>query len=70
MVPPQGATPQERLPWFRNIPAGQPFTPGRQSLDYSLQMAVGVQHAAQASSSPNAEALRAATPEPQVTRGD
>jgi len=28
--------------WFRNIPSGQPFDAGRQSLDYSLQISVGL----------------------------
>ena len=26
------------MQWFQNIPAGQPFTPGTQSTDYSLQL--------------------------------
>lgn len=39
MVPPNGADP---APWFRNIPSGASFDPGRQSLDYSLQIAVGL----------------------------
>ncbi|MCP2072633.1 UNVERIFIED_ORG: hypothetical protein J2Y77_002069 [Pseudomonas lini] len=26
------------MKWFQNIPAGQPFTPGTQSTDYSLQL--------------------------------
>ena len=29
-------------PWFRNIPSGQSFDPGRQALDYSLQLSVGL----------------------------
>jgi hypothetical protein len=28
--------------WFQNLPSGQPFTPGKQSLDYSMQMAFGL----------------------------
>lgn len=39
MVPPAGVDPS---PWFRNIPSGTSFDPGRQSLDYSLQIAVGL----------------------------
>lgn len=39
MVPGTGAPP---APWFRNIPSGTPFDPGRQSLDYSLQLSVGL----------------------------
>lgn len=29
-------------PWFTNIPSGTPFDAGRQSLDYSLQLSVGL----------------------------
>jgi hypothetical protein len=39
MVPPSGANP---APWFRNIKSGTPFDAGRQSTDYSLQLAVGI----------------------------
>ena len=39
LIPPKGADP---APWFRNIAAGSPFDPGRQSLDYSLQLSVGL----------------------------
>jgi hypothetical protein len=28
--------------WFQNLPSGQPFTAGEQSLDYSMQMAFGL----------------------------
>ena len=28
--------------WFRNLPSGTPFDAGRQSFDYSLQLAVGL----------------------------
>jgi len=41
-VPP--ATEAMALPWFRNIKAGKPFSSGAQSLDYSLQMSVGVRN--------------------------
>ncbi len=34
----------EWMTWFRNIKAGQPFTPGKTSLDYSLQLSVGIQN--------------------------
>ncbi|HEX6374771.1 MAG TPA: hypothetical protein VFZ91_03520 [Allosphingosinicella sp.] len=30
--------------WFRNIPSGQPFQPPANSLDYSLQVAFGIQN--------------------------
>ena len=39
MIPPQGTNPSA---WFRNIPSGQPFDPGRLALDYSLQLSVGI----------------------------
>ncbi|MBU1376110.1 MAG: hypothetical protein KKE02_24215 [Alphaproteobacteria bacterium] len=34
-----GADPKR---WFQNVPSGTPFDPGRQSMDYSLQLAVGL----------------------------
>jgi hypothetical protein len=34
------------MTWFRNIPAGQPFSSGNASLDYSLQLAFGMQNLA------------------------
>jgi len=37
MFPPDDATEEEKMKWFRNIPAGEPFTPGDISGDYSLQ---------------------------------
>lgn len=39
--PPAVGSP-EWMRWFQNIPAGQPFTPGTQSTDYSLQLAGGL----------------------------
>ena len=39
MIPPNGPA---GAPWFRNIPSGTPFDAGRQSMDYSLQLAVGL----------------------------
>jgi hypothetical protein len=42
LVPPSGSSDQQRLPWFRNIKAGQPFSPGQASFDYSLQLAYGI----------------------------
>jgi hypothetical protein len=38
---PEGST--EWMSWFRNIPAGQPFTAGNAALDYSLQITFGLQ---------------------------
>jgi hypothetical protein len=34
----------EWMRWFRNIKSGEAFSPGARSLDYSLQLAVGVQN--------------------------
>ena len=42
MVPPTNATNQQRLPWFVNTPAGQPFKPNQVSHDYSLQLTFGI----------------------------
>lgn len=39
MVPRSGDDP---APWFRNIASGATFDTGRQSLDYSLQLSVGI----------------------------
>jgi|SRR5581483_7244918 len=55
MVPGNGVDP---APWFRNIPAGTPFDTGRQSLDYSLQLSVGIS---------NFQAARALAHAPNLT---
>lgn len=39
--PPAVGSP-EWMRWFQNIPAGQPFSPGTKSTDYSLQLAGGL----------------------------
>jgi hypothetical protein len=39
LIPPPGADVSK---WFTNIPSGTPFTPGKVSLDYSLQLAFGI----------------------------
>jgi hypothetical protein len=39
----QLASTDRRLGWFTNVPAGIPFQPGQVSLDYSLQLAIGLQ---------------------------
>ncbi len=39
MLPPEQA---DVAKWFRNLRSGEPFDPGRQSTDYSLQTAVGI----------------------------
>jgi hypothetical protein len=48
-------------PSFANLPAGTPFTPGANSLDYSLQLAAGIQNfkakQAEAKAAPNSPQL-------------
>lgn len=39
LLPPKGADP---APWFVNLKSGTPFTPGKQSSDYSMQIAFGL----------------------------
>ena len=41
MFPDKDASDEEKMKWFRNIPAGEPFTPGKVSGDYSLQLMIG-----------------------------
>lgn len=41
-VTPANPTQQQIRTYFRNIPAGTPFSPGYTSLDYSLQLQVGI----------------------------
>src|SRR3989442_10815858 len=43
VIPPTSATTTETMRWFRNIKAGTPFDVGQKSLDYSLQLALGIQ---------------------------
>lgn len=54
MVPPGGATVPTKMRWFRNIRAGEAFDAGSPenpvSVDYSLQLAVGIQNQKRASS--------------------
>ena len=47
MVPPNNATPAERLNWFRNLGPDVAFSNGAQSLNYSLQLGVGIQNHAE-----------------------
>jgi hypothetical protein len=39
LIPPPGADVSK---WFTNIPSGTTFTPGKISLDYSMQLAFGL----------------------------
>jgi hypothetical protein len=52
MVPPFSAGDAARLNWFRNIKAGDPFDPGRQSTDYSLQLSVAIRFFNEAQTAP------------------
>jgi hypothetical protein len=64
-------TESERLKWFRNIKSGQPFDTGARSLDYSLQLSLGLQNFTRSggTSSPNRAILDDPTL-PRVGRGD
>lgn len=44
MTPPAGSTDTQRLRWFRNTNAGDSFDAGSVSLDFSLQLGVGIQN--------------------------
>lgn len=43
-LPPATGSDQTKLRWFRNIKAGEPFEVGAKSLDYSLQLSVGIRN--------------------------
>ena len=43
VIPPNGASTTTTMRWFRNIKAGTSFDSGQQSLDYSLQLSLGIQ---------------------------
>jgi hypothetical protein len=42
MIPPRDSTDEGKLRWFRNLAPGVPFDAGGRSLDYSLQVGVGI----------------------------
>ena len=42
MMPPNNATENQRMNWFRNIKSTEAFTAGQTPLDYSLQLSVGI----------------------------
>jgi hypothetical protein len=44
LTPPKDANDDERLFWFRNLAPGAPFKTGQKSMDFSLQMASGIQN--------------------------
>jgi hypothetical protein len=62
MIPPSTAGDQARLRWFRNIKAGEPFDPGRQSTDYSLQISVAIRFFNEAQAAPDASPGARAVP--------
>ncbi|HEY8003742.1 MAG TPA: hypothetical protein VIE16_05905 [Phenylobacterium sp.] len=58
MTPACNAKPPATDPWFRDLPAGQPFAPGHQSTDDSLQVAVGLANFRKAHAPPTKALLR------------
>jgi hypothetical protein len=82
MTPPVTLTDVQKLRWFRNSKPGESFDTGSTSLDFSLQLGVGIQNLQvfQASvrdlagffshklASPNAEATKAIQTQYRFTR--
>lgn len=68
---PTGTTDAQKLKWFKNIPAGQPFQANQASLDYSLQLEFGIRQF-KAANPGGAHALAgpeaATAPQPPVSR--
>ncbi len=68
MIPPGSLSETQKLRWFRNLGAGEPFDAGSQSLDFSLQLGVGIQNLQEFSqfvaSNGGAFAAAAAAPKP------
>ena len=64
MTPPLGSTDEQKMRWFRNIKAGEAFDSGDsrnpRSLDYSLQLASGIQN----------QRLATSQIKPEVANGD
>lgn len=44
LIPPAEANGEQRMRWFRNVRAGEPFDAHSLSLDYSLQLTSGIQN--------------------------
>lgn len=44
MIPPSSSDENGRLHWFRNLKSNEPFEPGNTSMDFSLQLASGIQN--------------------------
>jgi hypothetical protein len=71
LTPPTGSSNQQRLAWFRNIKAGQPFQPGQSSQDYSLQLTFGMRQFKAANPGgpvPMARMKSPAKPQPEINR--
>lgn len=69
LVPPSGSSDQQRLQWFRNLEAGQPFSAGQASFDYSLQLAYGIRQFKAQNPSPGiVSAAGSNRPIPEVNR--
>lgn len=47
MVPPANLSDAQRMQWFRNLAVAEAFSSGSKSLDYSLQLGVGLQNHAE-----------------------
>jgi hypothetical protein len=72
LTPPSGSTDAQRLKWFTNVPAGQPFQAGQASQDYSLQLTFGIRAFKQANPVAGPHAMNAAAkvagPQREVSR--
>ncbi|MBY0492520.1 MAG: hypothetical protein K2R93_21975 [Gemmatimonadaceae bacterium] len=68
----RGTSDSAKLWWFRNTKPGEAFTSGNASLDFSLQLGVGIQNLQDslAKSSPSLKAKSRATTPERTLRGD
>jgi hypothetical protein len=57
LVFPANATDDEKMAFFANVKAGEPYAPGLRSFDYSLQLGIGVRNFPGAPSAPNGKAF-------------
>ena len=67
LVFPNGATDDQKMAFFTNVKAGDPYTPGLKSFDYSLQLGIGVRNFPTPVPTPDGKA--SATPVPPVPMG-
>jgi hypothetical protein len=68
LMPDSSASDETKLRWFRNLRSGEPFDAGQQSLDYSLQLAAGIQQHALATSRPEAAGAKGLVREFLISR--